>query len=42
MKHIQSANWKEAARILKTILDQWNRISVNQMPESEVIILNSI
>lgn len=35
MKHIQSVNWKEAARILKSILDQWNRISVNQMPKSE-------
>lgn len=36
MKHIQTVNWKEASRILKTILDQWNRISVSQMPESEV------
>jgi hypothetical protein len=37
MKHIQLVNWKEAARILKTILDQWNRISVNQVPQSEEI-----
>lgn len=39
MRHIQSVNWKEAARIMKTILDQWNQISVNQIPESEVTFM---
>lgn len=28
VKHVQSVHWKEAARILKSILDQWNRVGV--------------
>lgn len=35
-KHIQSVNWKEAARIIKSVVDQWNSISSTQVAASEV------
>ncbi|CAD5220403.1 unnamed protein product [Bursaphelenchus xylophilus] len=35
-KHLQSVNWREAGRILKAILDQWNSISVNAINDVEV------
>ncbi|KAI6214573.1 hypothetical protein M3Y94_00284400 [Aphelenchoides besseyi] len=37
-KHIQSVNWKEAARILKCIMTQWNRISVSQIADGETCL----
>ncbi|KAI6200883.1 Protein furry-like protein-like [Aphelenchoides besseyi] len=37
-KHIQSVNWKEAARILKCIMTQWNRISVSQIADGEACL----
>lgn len=35
-KHVQYVNWREAARILKAIMDQWNRIGVNLAQDAEV------
>ncbi|CAD5214063.1 unnamed protein product [Bursaphelenchus okinawaensis] len=35
-KHLQTVNWREAGRVIKAILDQWNRISVNSINEMEV------